>query len=86
MAEWLRPLILSTLKTRNLTAVGLTLARVTCETSQVLLAGGQMVFHEDFPFSPHIAIDSAQNKWNLDGLLNQNKTRGSLVLYLSPEC
>ena len=33
-------------------AVGSSLARVTCETSQVLLAGGQVVFLGDLPFSP----------------------------------
>ena len=38
-----------------LTAVGSSLARVTCETSQALLANDQ-------PFSPHITIDSAQNE------------------------
>ena len=36
----------------HLTAVGSSLARVTCETSQVLLAGGQVVFLEDLQFSP----------------------------------
>ena len=38
------------------------LARVTCETSQVLLAGGQLVFLGNLPFSPHLTIDSAQNE------------------------
>ena len=50
------------------TAVGSSLARVTCETSQVLLAGGQVVFLEDAPFSPHPKSDCAQTEWNnLDG-------------------
>ena len=50
-------------------AVGSSLDRVTCETSQVLLVGGQVVFLGDLPFSPHLPIDSAQNECNnLDGL------------------
>ena len=62
MTEWLRPLIFSTLNHSSshrcgLTAVGSSLAQVTCETSQVLLAGGQVVFLEDLPFLPHLAID-----------------------------
>ena len=36
----------------HLTAVGSSLARVTRETSQVLLTGGQVVFLGDLPFSP----------------------------------
>ena len=36
----------------HFTAVGSSLARVTCETSQVLLAGGQVVFLGDLAFSP----------------------------------
>ena len=55
MAVWLRPLI-------YLTAVGLSLAQVTCGTSQVLLAGGQVVFLGDLLFSLHLTIDSAQNE------------------------
>ena len=62
MAEWLRLLILSALIARYLTAVGSSLARVTCEASQVLLAGGQVVFLGDLPFSTHLTIDSAQNE------------------------
>ena len=38
-------------------AVGSSLVRVTCETSQVLLAGGQVVFLRDLPLSPHLAIE-----------------------------
>ena len=55
VAEWLRPLIFSA---RHLTAVGSSLAQVTCGTSQVLLAGGQV----HVPFSLHLTIDSAQNE------------------------
>ena len=52
MAEWLRTLIFSALA-RRLTAVGSSPARITCETSQVLLVGGQQVFFlGDLPFSP----------------------------------
>ena len=48
---------------RTLTAVGSSLARVyTCETSKVLLAGGQVVYLGDIPFSHHLTIDSAQNE------------------------
>ena len=64
VAEWLRPLIFSALNPFHLTAVGSSLARVTRETSQVLPAGGQVVFLADVPFSPHLTIDSAQNEWN----------------------
>ena len=35
-------------------------ARFTCETSQVLLVGGQAFFLGDFPFLPHLTIDPAQ--------------------------
>ena len=35
--------------------------RVTCETSKVLLADGQVVFFRDLPFSPHVAIGSRNN-------------------------
>ena len=38
-------------------AVGSSLIRVTCETSQVLLAGGQVVFLRDLPLSSHLAIE-----------------------------
>ena len=62
MVEWLRPLIFSALIARHLTAVSCSLAPVTCETSQVLLAGGQVFFLGDLPFSPHLLIDSAQNE------------------------
>ena len=68
VAEWLKPLILGLKITRHLTAVGSSLARVTCDTSQVLLAGGQLFFLREFPFSLHLTTDSAQNEWNLDGL------------------
>ena len=44
------------------TAVGSSLARFTCESSQVLLAGGQVVYLGDLQFSPDLAIDSAQNE------------------------
>ena len=58
MAEWLRALIF--ISPNN---VGSSLARVKCETSQVLLAGGQVfLFPQDLPFSPHLTIDSAQNE------------------------
>ena len=36
------------------------LVRVTCETRQVLLAGGQVVFLGVLPFLPNLSIDSAQ--------------------------
>ena len=58
MAEWLRTLIFSTL----LITVGSSLAQVTCETSQVLFAGGQKVFLRELPFSPNLTIDLAQNE------------------------
>ena len=43
-------------------AVGSSLARVTCETSQVLLGGGQVVFLGDLPFLPYLTIDLTQIK------------------------
>ena len=49
-----------------LTAVGSSLARVTCETGQVPLAGGQVVFLGDLPFLPHLPIDFAHEWNNLD--------------------
>ena len=61
VAEWLRILIFSALN-HCFTAVGLSLARVTCEKSQVLLAGGQVVFLRDLPFSTNLTIDTAQNE------------------------
>ena len=47
---------------QHLTAVGSSLSRVTCETSHVLLAGGQVFFLQDLPFSPHFTIASVQNE------------------------
>ena len=44
-----KPLIISLL--------GSSLARVTCQTSQVLLAGGQVFFLGELVFSPHLTID-----------------------------
>ena len=46
----------------TLTAVGSSLARVTSDTSQVVLAGDQVVFLGDLPFLPHLTIDSPQNE------------------------
>ena len=62
VAEWLRPLIFSALNRWSSHRFGSSVARVTCETSQVLLAGGQVFFLGDLPFSPHITTDSAQNE------------------------
>ena len=53
MGEWLIACHLAT--------VGSSLAWVTCETSQGLLAGGQVVFLGDLLFLPHLMIDLAQN-------------------------
>ena len=36
--------------------MGSSLARVTCETSQVLLVGGQVVLFGDPPFWPHLRL------------------------------
>ena len=41
MAKWLRPLVLTLYIARHLTTVGSSLARVTCETSHVLLVDGR---------------------------------------------
>ena len=68
MAEWFRPLIFSALNCLSSHRWGFALARVTFETSQVLLVGGQGIFLRDLPFSPHLPIDSSQNESNnLDG-------------------
>ena len=43
--------------------MGSSLTQVTCERSQVLLAGGQVVFLRDLPFSPclnYLMFDMAQ--------------------------
>ena len=69
MAEWLRTLIFSALS-----------HGCGFEPSQILLAGGQVVFLGDLTFLPHLTIDSAQNEWNnLDRLLNQNKKLKELI-------
>ena len=54
--EWLRTLIFSIL----VISVGSSLARVTCETNQVLFVSNQVVFLRD-PFLPHLATDLVQN-------------------------
>ena len=65
MAEWLRKLIYGTLNCSLSDHPGFfSSARVTCETSQVLLVGRQVVFLGNLPFSPHLMIDSAQNESN----------------------
>ena len=61
MAEWLRLLIFSTLN-RSACRCGFEPSSGHCETSQVLLAGGHVVFLGDLPFSPLLTIDSAQNE------------------------
>ena len=62
MAQWLRPLIFSALNRSPSHRCGFepSSGRVPCETRQVRFAGGQVVFLGDLPFSPHLAIDSAQ--------------------------
>ena len=56
--------------------MGSSLAQVTCHTSQVLLAGGQVFFLGDLPFLPHLTIDSAQNELNnLDRPENPNQKK-----------
>ena len=52
MAEWLRRLIFSTLNRSSSHHCGLSLARVTCEASQVLLAGSQVVLSGISRFAP----------------------------------
>ena len=60
MAKWLRAHIFSA--HRHFNAVGPSPARYTCETSQVLLVGGQRGVLWNLPFSLHLTIDSAQNE------------------------
>ena len=61
-AEWLRMLIFGALNCLSAYCCGLSLAVVTCETIQVLLVDGQIIFLRDLPFLPHLTIDLAQNK------------------------
>ena len=57
--------------TRHLTALGSSLARIICETSQVLLVDGHVVFLGDLPhFRPTLRL--TQNEWND---LDQNKKK-----------
>ena len=59
--------------------VGSSLARVTCETSHILHAGGKVVLLGDRPFLTHLTID--WNEWNnLDGPLNLNKKKKKLYM------
>ena len=61
--------------------MGSSLARVTCEISQVVLAGGQVLFLGDLPFSPHLAIDLTQNESNnLDGPLKSKLKKKCLSI------
>ena len=46
--------------------MGWSLARVTCETSQVLLAGGQVFFLGDLPYLPHHMIKKNVPKMSFD--------------------
>ena len=55
---------LALLVIRHLTAVGSSLALVTCETSKFCLRVDMCVFLGDLPFSPHLMIGSAQNELN----------------------
>ena len=59
VAEWLKSLIFSAL---NRSSSHHREFQPTCETRQVLLAGVQVFFLGDLPFSPHLTIDSAQNE------------------------
>ena len=56
MGKWFR---LALLIARHLIAMGSSLAGATCETSQVLLAGGPVGFLGDVSISLHLANDSA---------------------------
>ena len=62
MTEWLRLLIFSALNCLSSHCCGFDPSSGHSETSQVLLAGGQVLFLEDPPFSPHLVIGSAQNE------------------------
>ena len=58
------PVNIESMSSQPINFTSIVLALVLCETSQVLLAGGQVVFLGDLPFSAHLTIDSAQNEWN----------------------
>ena len=62
MAEWLRTLIFRALNHLSAYRCWFKPGLVTCETSQVLLADGQVFFLGDLPFSPYLMIDSAQDE------------------------
>ena len=61
VAKWLRMLIFSAQNRSSSHRCGFKTNSVTCETSQGLLAGGQVVFLGDLSFLPHFTIDSSQN-------------------------
>ena len=72
----------------NLTAVGSNLARVTCETSQILFACGQVVFLGDLPFSPYLTIDLSQNAWNNQSsrkFRSLHRTCGLVIFQILPD-
>ena len=62
MVERLRPLIISAQNRSSSRRWGFEASSGHVGHKQVLLAGGQVFFLGDFPFSPHLLIDSAQNE------------------------
>ena len=49
--------------------------------SQILLAGGQVFFLGDLPFSPHLTIGSAQNADGMPLRVNVHVSLSSLITY-----
>ena len=64
VAEWLRPLIFSTLNPHHLSAVGSSLAGVMWDEPSSGCGWSGVFFLGDLPFSPHLPTVSAQNEWN----------------------
>ena len=56
------PVNIESMSSQPVNFTSIVLARVICETSQFLLAGGQVVLLGDLPFSAHLTIDSARNE------------------------
>ena len=59
-AEWLRQLVSSTLNHLIIAPLRVRALVGPCESCQVLLADGQIIFLWDLPFSSHLMIDLAQ--------------------------
>ena len=78
VTEWLRPLIFAILNRLPSHRCWFEPCSGHSETSQVLLAGGQVLFLGDLPFSPNLPIDSAQNEWKDLEVFKRRRCSGTL--------